>query len=84
VLNILPIPGLDGWGAIEPYLPPQARNFGAQVRPWAPMILFAILWFFRPANQALFDGSYALFNLMGGDEPVVKVEGFRTFMFWRY
>jgi len=83
LLNILPIPGLDGWGAIEPFLSPQAREFGARVRPWAPMVLFAILWFFRPANEALFGGSYAIFDLLGGDRDAAA-EGFRAFMFWRY
>src|SRR5690606_5558136 len=43
VLNILPVPGLDGYGAIEPYLSPQAREFGAKARPWAPLVLFALI-----------------------------------------
>ena len=30
VLNLLPIPGLDGYGIIEPYLDPQTRQFGGQ------------------------------------------------------
>jgi Zn-dependent protease len=81
ILNILPIPGLDGWGAIEPYLPPQARAFGAQVRPWAPIILFAILWLFPPANAALWDGAGWIFDQLGGypDAP----QGFFLFQFWK-
>jgi Zn-dependent protease len=81
VLNILPIPGLDGWGAIEPYLPPQAREFGARVRPWAPIILFAVLFLFRPANAALWDSSYAIFNAFGGYVDGAKI-GFSVFQFW--
>jgi Zn-dependent protease len=42
VINILPVPGLDGFGAIEPYLSPKAREFGAKARPWAPLVLFAL------------------------------------------
>ena len=30
VLNILPVPGLDGFGALEPYLPPPARQLAAR------------------------------------------------------
>ncbi len=82
LLNILPIPGLDGWGAIEPYLPARAREFGAQVRPWAPMILFAILWFFRPAQALLQDSSYWVFENLGG-ERLASYEGQLVFMFWR-
>ncbi|MEV6874786.1 site-2 protease family protein [Amycolatopsis sp. NPDC051128] len=81
ILNILPIPGLDGWGAIEPYLPPQARELGAKVRPWAPIILFAILWFIKPANAALWNGSYALFGAFGGYVDGAQV-GFSVFQFW--
>lgn len=81
ILNILPIPGLDGWGAIEPYLPPQARAFGAQVRPWAPIILFAILWLFRPANNALWQGAYAIFSSFGGYVDGAKI-GYSVFQFW--
>jgi Zn-dependent protease len=81
ILNILPIPGLDGWGAIEPYLPAQARELGARVRPWAPIILFAILWFFKPANTALWQGAYAIFGSFGGYVDGAQI-GFSVFQFW--
>jgi len=83
VLNILPIPGLDGWGAIEPYLSPQAREFGAKARPWAPMILFALLWFFQPAQEALQVSSSWLFENLGGNLRGAY-QGQGVFMFWRH
>ena len=43
VLNILPMPGLDGFGVLEPFLPPSARQLAARVRPWAPIVLFLVL-----------------------------------------
>lgn len=82
LLNILPIPGLDGWGAIEPYLPPQARDFGAKARPWAPMILFALLWFFPPAQDALRVSSSWVFENLGGN-LLGAYQGQSVFMFWR-
>jgi Zn-dependent protease len=81
ILNILPIPGLDGWGAIEPYLPPRARELGAKVRPWAPIILFGILWFFQPAANALWDASYSIFGAFGGFETGAQAGG-SVFRFW--
>src|SRR5690349_9014370 len=33
VLNILPVPGLDGYGVLEPYLSPEAQRLGHRVRP---------------------------------------------------
>ncbi|GAA4546255.1 site-2 protease family protein [Amycolatopsis samaneae] len=83
ILNILPIPGLDGWGAIEPYLSPQARDFGARARPWAPLILFAALFLLTPVNTALWKGAFALFNAVGGVEDAAQV-GQYVFMFWRH
>jgi Zn-dependent protease len=67
VLNILPIPGLDGWGAIEPWLSPQAQRFGAKARPWAPLILFACLIGLPAVGNAFFDVAYGLYGLIGGD-----------------
>jgi Zn-dependent protease len=81
ILNILPIPGLDGWGAIEPYLPPRARELGAKARPWAPIILFAILWFFTPASTALWDGAFWIYNGLGGFEEGARA-GAGVFRFW--
>jgi Zn-dependent protease len=77
VLNILPVPGLDGWGAIEPWLPYKARVFGAKARPWAPLVLFAVL-----IGSAFWDLAYLIFGAVGGLERPAAFGGL-TFMFWR-
>ncbi|MFC5057562.1 site-2 protease family protein [Saccharothrix xinjiangensis] len=82
VLNILPIPGLDGWGAIEPYMSYSARQFGAKARPWAPFVLFAVLIGFPTVNALFFDAAYSVFDLLGGDRWLAYV-GADTFLFWR-
>lgn len=43
VLNLLPIPGLDGWGAIEPYLPSHIVAAGRKFSPFAIMLLFFVV-----------------------------------------
>ncbi|MEC3982546.1 site-2 protease family protein [Amycolatopsis sp. H20-H5] len=83
LINILPVPGLDGWGAIEPYLSPQARDFGARARPWAPLILFAVLFAFRPANALLQDIADTIFDAIGGYQAGAA-NGNYVFMFWRH
>ncbi|WP_086792493.1 site-2 protease family protein [Streptomyces thermovulgaris] len=54
ILNFLPVPGLDGYGVIEPWLSPRIKR---QVEPFAPfglLFVFALLWV--PAlNGAFFD-----------------------------
>lgn len=82
VLNILPIPGLDGWGAIEPWLSPEAQRFGAKARPWAPLILFACLIGLPPVRDAFFTGADAVYELIGGDANLAGAGGY-AFMFWR-
>jgi Zn-dependent protease len=81
VLNILPIPGLDGWGALEPYMSHEARRFGAKARPWGPLILFACLFAFPPVRNVFFEISDTVFDLVGGD-PLMRAIGQESFMFW--
>lgn len=82
VLNILPVPGLDGYGAIEPYLPPEARELGAKARPWAPLVLFALLIAFDPVASAFFNVSFFVFDAVGGVDTTARV-GLELFQFWR-
>ncbi|MGK4594442.1 site-2 protease family protein [Amycolatopsis sp. w19] len=82
ILNILPIPGLDGWGAIEPYLSPGAREFGAKARPWAPIVLFAVLFLVPGASSLLWQGSFAVFDAVGGFK-LAAMYGQDAFMFWK-
>ncbi|WP_410653636.1 site-2 protease family protein [Amycolatopsis sp. cmx-4-54] len=82
ILNILPIPGLDGWGAIEPYLSPGAREFGAKARPWAPLALFAVLIAIPGASALFWEVSYAVFDSVGGFTRAAQY-GQDAFMFWR-
>ncbi|GGZ50457.1 site-2 protease family protein [Streptomyces bluensis] len=55
ILNFLPVPGLDGYGVIEPWLSHRARR---QVEPLAPfglLLVFAVLWI--PQVNATFFGA---------------------------
>lgn len=82
VLNILPIPGLDGFGALEPHLPEQPRRFAATVRPFAPLALFAIIIGVPGAAGVLFGVSGLAFQAIGGD-VYAAYAGLREFLFWR-
>ena len=82
VLNILPVPGLDGWGAVEPFLSHEARVFGAKARPWAPLILFAVLIGVPGVSEVFWEAVTALYGVFGGDEFAAAV-GQSLFFFWR-
>ncbi len=82
VINILPVPGLDGFGALEPYLSSQPRRFAATVRPFAPLALFAIIISVPVAAAALFGITSAVFDAIGGDLGAADA-GLSEFLFWR-
>lgn len=53
VLNLLPVPGLDGYGAVEPHLQPQTQRSLEPVKQWGLLALLVLLisprlnrWFF--------------------------------------
>lgn len=59
-LNSLPIPPLDGYGVIEPFLPRPVRvamnNFGR----YGIWLVFGLMWFVEPLNALLWDTSMAV------------------------
>ncbi|MFI6929267.1 site-2 protease family protein [Streptomyces sp. NPDC050287] len=64
ILNFLPVPGLDGYGVIEPWLSYKIKR---QVEPFAPfglLFVFALLWL--PAvNNTFFDVIDAILKSLG-------------------
>jgi Zn-dependent protease len=84
ILNILPIPGLDGWGAIEPYLSPEARRFGDMVRPWGMWVLFLLLFLVPSVNHLFFvEITGNVFQWVGGSTGLSDYGQF-NFLFWRH
>lgn len=81
VLNILPVPGFDGYNAIDPYLSPQTRASVSKIAPYGFLIVFALL--FIPAlNRAFFNLIYWIFELSGVSGAVASY-GWALFVFWR-
>ncbi|MFJ4436288.1 site-2 protease family protein [Streptomyces sp. NPDC088923] len=67
ILNFVPVPGLDGYGVIEPWLSPGVRR---QVEPFAPfglIAVFALLWV-PEVNVAFFDAMHGLLRALGVPE----------------
>ncbi|WP_460604292.1 site-2 protease family protein [Jatrophihabitans fulvus] len=81
VLNLLPVPGLDGYGIIEPYLDPQTRQFGDRVKPWGMLGVIVLLIAFDPLNAAFFDLVDWLCGLTGIQDGFTGV-GRYFFQFW--
>ncbi|MGY1453805.1 site-2 protease family protein [Streptomyces sp. SS8] len=80
ILNFLPVPGLDGYGVIEPWLSPRARR---QVEPFAPfglLAVFACLWI-PEVNAVFWNGVDAVMGALGVSWQEVAY-GLRYFRFW--
>jgi Zn-dependent protease len=81
ILNLLPVPGLDGYGIVEPWLPYSVRR---QVEPFAQfglLAVFGILWI-PEVNTAFFglvDGIMRTFGVQG----VFTYCGQEWFRFWQ-
>ncbi|MER5882545.1 site-2 protease family protein [Streptomyces sp. NPDC001941] len=64
ILNLLPVPGLDGYGVIEPWLSYGVRR---QVEPFASVgffIVFGLLWI-PQVNGVFFDAVYGILEGLG-------------------
>jgi Zn-dependent protease len=80
LLNLLPVPGLDGFGILVPWLPDEWLRTAAKVAPFGFLILFALLWI--PAlNRAFFDVVFWFLDLVGVPTELVAL-GDSLFRFW--
>ena len=80
LLNMLPIPGLDGYGALEPHLSPETQRALQPAKQWGFFILL-ILLIAPPLNQWFFGAVYWLFDLSGVPAALSAVGGQLT-RFW--
>jgi len=81
VLNLIPLPPFDGFGAIEPYLPVDLRTSLMQTRGMLSFAVFFLLWYVPFINDAFWGLVIFLANLAGVPLQLVQL-GLRGFQFW--
>lgn len=81
VLNLLPVPGLDGFGIIEPWLSHDIRRSIAPFAPFAPLLLFALL-FTPEVNNWFFDQVHDLTDALNIPSEWASY-GYHLFQFWK-
>ena len=81
VLNLLPIPPLDGFGVIAPWLPQDLRNTLYSLGNFTFLLIFLAIWYVGAVNEALFG---TIGNIMAtlGVDPGLIYFGLATFQFW--
>jgi Zn-dependent protease len=80
ILNFLPVPGLDGYGVIEPWLSESTRRQVAPFAPFGLLAVFGFLWI-PEVNVAFFDMVDAVMGAF--DVPEWQTSfGYDLFRFW--
>ncbi len=82
VLNLLPVPGLDGFGALAPHLPPEWRERVRTVSGYAFFVLFLLLFAVPAVARAFWMPVIGLAEFAGVPFELA-VEGMREFRFWQ-
>jgi Zn-dependent protease len=80
ILNFLPVPGLDGYGVIEPWLSYKVKR---EVEPFAPfglLFVFALLWV-PSINHVFFDLVDAVLRGLGVSDWDTSF-GYSLYRFW--
>jgi Zn-dependent protease len=82
LFNLLPCPGLDGWGIVEPFLPASVRALGRRFAPIAILILVAALFFVPGLSRWFWQTVFAACAWIGLDARAAFL-GLRMFQFWQ-
>jgi Zn-dependent protease len=70
-LNLLPIPGLDGFGVIRPWLPYGAQDFAIRFGQGAIIAVFIVLFFVPPVSSAFFGLVFHVTDAVGIDQGLI-------------
>ncbi|WP_441246387.1 site-2 protease family protein [Kitasatospora sp. McL0602] len=82
LLNLLPVPGLDGYGIVEPWLSLKTRRAVAPFAQYGMLALFVVLWQSDAVNRWFFGVVHDIMGLFGVDAFDARL-GDYLFRFWQ-
>jgi Zn-dependent protease len=82
VLNLIPVPPFDGFGAIEPHLREETRMRIEPIRGAMIWIVFLVLWYVPIVNNMFWNFIFFLSRIIGVPLALAAA-GLNQFMFWR-
>jgi Zn-dependent protease len=82
ILNLLPIPGLDGFNAILPFLPASLAPAIRRAQGFAVLAFLGLIFLVPGAGELLFGAAAALVVALGL-RPEALQSGWQAFHFWR-
>jgi Zn-dependent protease len=78
-INLLPMPGLDGFGILEPFLPREVVNSAGFLRPFGFILIFVMLSGDSPISNFFWDNIWAAMELIGLRLAYFANEGVKIF-----
>jgi len=78
-INLLPIPGLDGFGILEPFLPREWMQVASFVRPFGFFIVFFLLSTKSPITDFFWNNIWSAMDLIGSNLSYFANEGVKIF-----
>ncbi len=82
LFNLIPVPPLDGFQAIEPWLSQEWREHLLPMSQYGMFILFILFWNVAPLIDAFWHCIWGISDFLGVD-PGLGYEGWRAFRFWK-
>jgi len=82
ILNLIPVPGLDGWGILEPWLAPETVQGAEKIKPFGLLIVIAVLWI--PSMSSAFSRLVGHVATALGEPAGLAWFGQELFKFWRH
>ena len=73
VLNLLPVPGLDGFGIIRPWLPYSLQGLAIQYGQLGILAVFAALFLVAPVGQVFFGFVESITTSVGIDQKLIAL-----------
>lgn len=83
VLNLIPVPPLDGFGVIMPWLPREIAQLAMTVSMYAFLLLFALLFFVPQSWNVLSGAAQTILTAVGIDPFFINI-GWQNLFFWKY
>lgn len=81
ILNLLPIPPLDGFGVIIPWLPRELAQIAMSVSLYAFILLFVLIWFVPEVSASFANVSGSILIALGFD-PLAANAGYQNLFSW--
>lgn len=82
LFNLIPLPPLDGFNAIEPFLPPDIAHQMRTTLGTMGLFIILILFWFTPVGELFFNQVWELTDVVNIPRILID-KGFDTVLFWR-